>query len=346
MNKTSKKLLYAGFIIAIVFAAVCGTIAYCVLYMPNFKSQETKYVYIYEDNRDFKALCQELVDSAGCSNIEFFEILAKFRGYPENIKSGRYAIEPGMNNNALLNRLRRGQQAPIRMTFNNMRFISDLTDRMSAQLMIDNDELLSYLVDEDFCESLGFSTTTIKTMFIPNTYEVYWNTPAEKLIERMKREHDVFWTEERLNKAENIRLSPVEVSILASIVEEETAVSEEYPIVAGLYINRLHRGIPLQADPTVKYAVGDFSLRRILNIHLAVESPYNTYLNEGLPPGPIRISSVRGIDAVLNHTQHNYLYMCAKEDFSGRHNFAVTLREHNINANKYRAELNRRGIRK
>ena len=345
MKKTTKRLLYTGFIIAVIAIAVCGTIAYYAIYMPNFKMKETKYVYIYEDNKDFKILCQELSDSVGCSNIDFFEILAKFRGYPENMKSGRYAIEPGMNNNTVLNHLRRGQQAPIRLTFNNMRLISDLTDRLSGQLMIGNDDLLAYLVNEDYCESLGFTTTTIKTMFIPNTYEVYWNIQADKLIERMKREYDAFWTKERLKKAENIRLSPVEVSILASIVEEETAMPEEYPVVAGLYINRLYKGMPLQADPTVKYAVGDFSLRRILNIHLEVESPYNTYLNEGLPPGPIRIPSVRGIDAVLNHTQHNYLYMCAKEDFSGRHNFAVTLKEHNRNADKYRAELNRRGIR-
>ena len=211
--------------------------------------------------------------------------------------------------------------------------------------MINNDELLSYLGDEDYCRSLGFDAVTIKTMFIPNTYEVYWNTPADKLVERMKREYDSFWNDERLKKAENIRLSPIEVSILASIVEEETAVPEEYPVVAGLYINRLYKNMPLQADPTVKYAVGDFTLRRILNIHLEVESPYNTYLNGGLPPGPIRIPSVRGIDAVLNYTKHNYIYMCANDDFSGRHNFAVTLSEHNRNAQKYRAELNRRGIR-
>jgi UPF0755 protein len=182
-------------------------------------------------------------------------------------------------------------------------------------------------------------------MFIPNTYEVYWNTPAEKLIERMKREYDVFWNNDRRRKAENIRLTPIEVSILASIVEEETAAPDEYPIVAGLYLNRLYKGMMLQADPTVKFAVGDFSLRRILNRHLEVDSPYNTYMYAGLPPGPIRIPSPKSIDAVLNHTVHNYLYMCAKEDFSGRHNFAVTLKEHNKNAEKYRAELNRRGIK-
>lgn len=345
MKKVTKRLLYIVFIVVLVAVAICGSIAYCVLYMPNFNNSETTYVYVYEDEKDFEALCRELQDSTACTHLNFFRWLAELREYPENMKSGRFAVDPGMNNHALLNRLRRGQQTPVRLTFNNLRLMSDLTDRLSSQLMIENDELLSYLGDDEYCESLGFNTATIKTMFIPNTYEVYWNIPAEKLIERMKREYDAFWTDARLKKAENLRLSPTEVSVLASIVEEETAVPEEYPIVAGLYVNRLHRGMPLQADPTVKYAVGDFSLKRILNKHLAVDSPYNTYLNEGLPPGPIRIPSMRGIDAVLNRTQHNYLYMCAKEDFSGRHNFAVTLSEHNRNADKYRAELNRRGIR-
>ncbi len=345
MKKITKRLLYIAFMIVLTVVAACGTIAYCVLYMPNFNVSETKYVYIYEDNKDFEALCRELQDSAGCTHLNFFRLLADFRKYPDNMKSGRFAIEPGMSNNEVLNRLRRGQQVPVRLTFNNLRLISDLTERFSEQLMVTNDDLLSYLSNGDYCESLGFDAMTIKTMFIPNTYEVYWNIPAEKLIERMKREYDAFWNSERLRKVKNLRLSPVEVSILASIVEEETAVLDEYPIVAGLYINRLYKGMPLQADPTVKYAVGDFSLRRILHKHLAVDSPYNTYLYEGLPPGPIRIPSVRGLDAVLNRTQHNYLYMCAKEDFSGRHNFAVTLSEHNRNADKYRAELNRRGIR-
>ena len=345
MKKTTKKLLLAGILIALIVVSICGTFAYRILYMPVFKLSETKYIIISEDNKNFQTLCEVLNDSAGCSNIKYFEILAKLRMYPENMKSGRFAIEPGMNNNDVLNLLRRGQQTPVRLTFNNIRLISDLADRLTDQLMINSDDLFPYLNDEKYCTSLGFNTATIKTMFIPNTYEVYWNIPADKLIERMKREYDIFWTEERLKKAENLRLTPIEVSILASIVEEETVVADEFPIVAGLYINRLYKGIPLQADPTVKYAVGDFSLRRILNKHLTVDSPYNTYLYEGLPPGPIRIPSVRGIDAVLNRTTHNYLYMCAKEDFSGRHNFAVTLSEHNRNASKYHAELNRRSIR-
>ena len=344
MKKITKRLLFVCIILTLVIITVCGVIGYCILYLPNFKPAETKYVYVYEDNKNFEILCEDLQDLAGCANIDLFKILANFRKYPENMKSGRFAVEPEMDNNTLLNRLRRGQQSPIRLTFNNIRLLSSLSDRLSEQLMVGNDELLSLIGDESYCESLGFNAQTIKTMFIPNTYEVYWNIQADKLIERLKREYDAFWTAERWKKAENLHLSPIEVSILASIVEEETALPDEYPVVAGLYLNRLYKNMPLQADPTVKYAVGDFTIKRILNIHLDIESPYNTYLNKGLPPGPIRIPSIRSIDAVLNYTQHNYLYMCAKEDFSGRHNFAVTLSEHNKNANKYHAELNRRGI--
>ena len=331
--------------LTLIAVATCGTVLYYIMYVPNFKIPETKYIYIREDNKDFELLCKVLQDSAGCRQIQLFKILAEYRKYPANMKPGRYAIDPDMNSHAVLNRLRFGQQTPVRITFNNLRLTGELANRLSEQLMIREEELLSLLQDEKRCESLGFNTTTIKTMFIPNTYEVYWNISAEKLLERMKREYATFWNESRLNKAKALRLSPVEVSVLASIVEEETAVPDEFPVVAGLYINRLYKGMLLQADPTLKYAAGDFSIRRLLNRHKEVESPYNTYLYAGLPPGPIRFSTIQGIDAVLNYTKHNYLYMCAKEDFSGRHNFAVTLAEHNRNAEKYWAELNRRGIR-
>jgi UPF0755 protein len=211
--------------------------------------------------------------------------------------------------------------------------------------MLSAGDLMQRLTDTAYCASLGFNTETVKAMFIPNTYEVYWNISADRLISRMKREYDAFWTEQRLAKAKAIGLTPVEVSVLASVVEEETAVAAEYPVVAGLYINRLRRGMLLQADPTVRYAVGDFTLRRILFAHLETDSPYNTYIYSGLPPAPIRIPTMMGLDGVLNHAKHNYLYMAAREDFSGRHNFAVTLAEHNRNANRYRAELNRRNIK-
>jgi len=261
------------------------------------------------------------------------------------MKTGRYAIEPGTGNLRLLKNLIGGLQSPIRITFNNIRLRTDLAQRLDDQLMVTKDELLTRFADSTYCAELGFTTETIQCMFIPNTYELYWDITPDNFMKRMQKEYKAFWTADRLAKAAKIGITPVQVSVLASIVEEETAKADEMGMVAGLYLNRLQINMPLQADPTVKYAVGDVTLKRIMFEHLQVESPYNTYKHTGLPPGPIRVPSIKGINAVLNHDQHNYIYMCAKEDFSGRHNFASTLAEHAKNANRYRAELNRRQIK-
>ncbi|MDF9828886.1 endolytic transglycosylase MltG [Parabacteroides sp. PF5-6] len=310
----------------------------------RFHPEETTYIYI-EKETEFEEFVNFLKDSVAANEVGLFAAMAMALDYPENMKTGRYAVTPGMSSWELVNILRKGQQTPTRITFNNVRFLDDLARRLDEQLMLTADDILTRLSDPAYCDSLGFTTETIRAMFIPNTYEIYWNISPDRLIERMKKEYDTFWNENRRAKAKAIGLSPVEVAVLASIVEEETAVAEEFPIVAGLYINRLHRGMLLQADPTVKYAVGDFALQRILYAHLEIDSPYNTYIYAGLPPGPLRIPSIQGLNAVLNYTKHNYLYMVAKEDFSGRHNFATTLTEHNRNANRYRTELNRRNIR-
>ncbi|WP_455621212.1 endolytic transglycosylase MltG [Parabacteroides sp.] len=341
---SKRSITIALIAILVVLIGGGGFWAYRLAWAPNFKPDKTVYVYI-NDKKDFDDLCRQLGDSANCLRIGSFKQLSGLLKYPASMRTGRYAVKPGMSNLTLLNDLRRGHQVATRVTFNNIRLKEDLAERISDQLMFGKEELLRLLSDSVYCDSLGFTPETIHALFIPNTYEIYWNISADKFIRRMKREYDAFWTPERSKKAGEIGLTPIEVSILASIVEEETAASDEYPIVAGLYINRLRAGIPLQADPTVKFAVGDFSLRRILFEHLEVDSPYNTYKYAGLPPGPLRISTIKGLNSVLNHTKHKYLYMCAKEDFSGRHNFAVTLAEHNRNANRYRAELNRRRIR-
>lgn len=344
-NKLPKRTIIIG-LLSVCLLLLAGTAfwGYRFVFAPNFELSKTVYVFV-DREKDFSDLCRQLQDSAGCMRPGSFKLLAGMLKYPENMRTGRYAVHPGMSNLKLLNDLRRGHQAATKLTFNNIRFKKDLAERLSEQLMLKEDEILALLDDSAYCASLGFTTETINALFIPNTYEVYWNIPADKLMQRMKREYNAFWTPARLDKAKAIGLTPVEVATLASIVEEETAAPDEYPIVAGLYLNRLHRGIPLQADPTVKFAIGDFSLQRILFEHLEIDSPYNTYKYAGLPPGPLRIPTIKGLDAVLNYMQHNYLYMCAKEDFSGRHNFAATLAEHNRNANRYRAELNRRGIR-
>lgn len=240
--------------------------------------------------------------------------------------------------------LRAGNQTPVKLTFNNVRTKEDLAGRISQQLMMDSTLLVNALNDPEKIKELGFDTYTLSALFIPNTYEIYWDTSIDNFLKRMRKEYDRFWNDERRSKAEKIGLSPIQVATLASIVEEEATYIDEYPIVAGLYLNRLKRGMRLEADPTVKFAVGDFTLRRILFRHLEVESPYNTYKNGGLPPGPIRIPSIQAIEGTLSPQQHNYLFMCAKDDLSGRHNFATTHAEHARNAARYQRALNERGI--
>lgn len=340
--KSKKLLLSVLAALLLIGAILIGWVSY-VLFYPNFSVEKTTYIYV-DEKRDFEDLCRQLADSAGCKSLTNFRLLAKWMKYPQNMKTGRYEVTSLTNNTTLLKDLLRAHQEPVRISFNNIRTKEELAERLSDQLMFSKEDLLTLLDDSVYCDSIGFTTETVKAAFIPNTYEVYWNTSAPKLMQRMQREYETFWTDERRQKAENIGFSPVEVSILASIVEEETAAPEEYPMVAGLYINRLQMGMPLQADPTVKYAVGNFGLRRILFEHLTVDSPYNTYKYTGLPPGPLRVSTIKGLDGVLNYARHHYIYMCAKEDFSGRHNFAVTWEEHTKNANRYREALNKRGI--
>ncbi|HCO67137.1 MAG TPA: endolytic transglycosylase MltG [Dysgonomonas sp.] len=309
----------------------------------GFDIDKTVYIYI-DESKNYDAVLTQIDTSAHVQNREGFKQLASYMKYPESIKTGRYAITPDMNIRQAIRMLQLGQQSPVRLTFNNIRLKKDLAKRISEQLMLDESELIAVLNSPQKALEYGFTEETFGAMFIPNTYETYWDTSAENFLKRMKSEYNRFWTEERKKKASAQGLTPVEVSILASIVEEECYFADEYPTVAGLYLNRLKRGQLLQADPTVKYAVGDFSLQRVLNRHLEVDSPYNTYKYQGLPPGPIRIPSIKGIDAVLNPADHSYLYMCAKEDFSGRHNFAVTHAEHERNAARYRKALNERRI--
>ncbi len=306
---------------------------------------ETAYLYITPDT-DYNEVVAQIKEQVELPSERVFEMLSERMKYPEVVKTGRYAIKNGMTVPDLIRVLRAGSQTPTKITFNNMRTKEDLAGRISEQLMIDSLSLLTALKDTTTIAELGFDDKTIVVMFIPNTYEVYWDTSVEKLLQRMNREYHAFWNDSRKAKAEKIGLNPIEVSTLASIVEEEATYADEYPIVAGLYLNRLKRGQRLEADPTVKFALQDFALRRILYKHLEVESPYNTYKNDGLPPGPIRIPSIKGIDATLSPTDHNYLFMCAKDDLSGRHNFATTHAQHIRNAAKYQRALNERKIYK
>jgi UPF0755 protein len=211
--------------------------------------------------------------------------------------------------------------------------------------MLDSLTIAASLTDNDFCKRWGYDTTTIACLFVPNTYEMYWNVSLDGLMERMQKEHSHFWNGERTAKATALGLTPNEICTMASIIDEETANNAEKPMIAGMYLNRLKQGMPLQADPTIKFAMKRFELKRIYHEMLRYDSPYNTYKNTGLPPGPIKIASIKGIDAVLNRVAHDFLYMCAKEDFSGTHNFARTYSEHLKNAAKYTKALNERGIK-
>ena len=309
----------------------------------NHPDAKTATIYI-DDKKGYANLLLQL-DTLGVGDLQLFEKLSSYMKYPENIKAGKYDIKPGLSYLELIRKLRSGNQDPIHFTFNNMRLKEDLVKRVGEQFQFGSDALREKLDDDSVCRSFGFDTHTIVSMFIPNTYEMYWNISVDKFLERMNNEYNRFWNDDRREKAASQSLSPLEVSVLASIVEEETAVPAEYPVVAGLYLNRLKKGMLLQADPTVKFAVGDVSLRRILFKHLETDSPYNTYRNPGLPPGPIRIPSIACIEAVLKPARHDYLFMVAEADFSGKHHFSRTLSEHTIYARKYQDALNRSGIR-
>ncbi len=272
-------------------------------------------------------------------NYKAFNWVAKRKEYAASIKPGKYLLDKGLNTNEILNMLKSGNQIPVQVTFNNLRFLEELAGAVSKYIEPDSAELIGKFNDPLIHEKYGFNKNTFHCMFIPNTYEFYWTSTADQFLERMSMEYKRFWTEERVKKARDMGLTREEVMTIASIVQEETNRKDEKPIVAGLYLNRIKRGIPLQADPTVKFALGNFRIKRVLNSHLEVDSPYNTYKNAGLPPGPINFPELGSIESVLNAANTPYIYMCAREDFSGYHNFSKTLSGHNENARKYKAAL-------
>jgi UPF0755 protein len=250
-----------------------------------------------------------------------------------------------MSNNELINLLRAGMQEPVKVTFNTVRTKEQLAGKVAKNIEADSLSIITLLNDADFCAKYGFDRYKIITLFLPNTYEFYWNTSAEDFVERMAKEYKNFWNEERKQKAKKIGLTQSEVATLASIVQAEQSIHRsEWPMVAGLYMNRINKGMMLQSDPTLIFAIGDFTINRVLNKDKEIESPYNTYKHIGLPPGPILLPETKAIDAVLNFEKHEFVYMCAKEDLSGYHNFSKTLSQHNIYAQRYREALNKRGI--
>lgn len=313
------------------------------MFIKSFSSE--KFSLNIRPNTPYTEVEAQLKKHSSAPAMTMFNLLNSVFHYEKAVKIGHYEAKKGTSVWSLFNSMKKGRQTPVRLTFNNIRTKEQLAGRFAEQLMMDSISLVKAFSDSDSCAKWGFTPETVPSLFIPDTYEMYWDISMGKFIKRMKSEYDHFWNNERKEKAKQVGLTPIEISTLASIVEEESNNKEERPAIAGLYLNRYRIGMPLQADPTVKFAVKDFSLKRILFEHLTVNSPYNTYKNIGLPPGPIRVPSASGIDAVLNYEKHDYLYMCAKADFSGRHAFARTMEEHHKNAQLYREELNKRKIK-
>jgi UPF0755 protein len=312
---------------------------YQIIYTPNILVDGADRLFVIKSGTTYKQVLAELHKQRFVNDMVSFGFLARLKKFDRKIQPGRYLLRRNMTNLQAIDALTGGRREAVEITFTNVRLLSDLDDRITKNIGVTPEEFREALNEFIDGNDQGFTRENVLTMFIPNTYEVYFNVVPQELVERMNDEYRRFWTEERRSKASALGMSPIEVAILASIVQAETIKTDEAPIVAGLYINRLRKGIPLQADPTLVYAVGDFTIKRVLNEHKEVDSPYNTYKNAGLPPGPINMPSIANIDAVLNHQESDFLYMCAREDFSGYHNFARTLREHNNNAARYQRAL-------
>lgn len=335
------RVLIIFFSLAIIIGAILAFWGWNIALKPNFTvNNESKNLIFVEKNENFDTLVAKLEADGLVINSNSLRKLGKLLGgRVEKIPAGCYYINPELNNFDQVRNITRGLQSPVNVTVNSVRMPQQLVSNISKQLMLDSISLSDYINDEAKIKELGFESSEIFTLFVCNTYEMWWTVSVDNFMARMKKEHNNFWNENRLNKAKNLGLTKNEVITLASIVEEESKYAPELSRIAGLYINRLKRGMLLQSDPTVKYAVGDFTLNQILYAHLEIDSPYNTYKYVGLPPTPIRLPHASTIDAVLNAEKNNYIYMCASEKFDGTHNFAKTLGEHNRNAAKYHQAL-------
>ena len=341
--KKIKRISFGVFCILLILSVFIFIKMYNAIMTPNTSTKGNYSIYIYS-NDDFETIKDKLYSDSVIINQKSFEWVAKKLEYPQFIKSGHYVIKNGMSNRHLLNMLRSGSQTPVKFTFNNIRTIEQLAARIDEQLEIDSLSILKAVKENATLKEMGFNNNNYASLFIPNTYELYWNINAVDFVKKMINEYNKFWNEERINKAKNLNMTPIEASILASIVDKETSKTSEMPRIAGVYINRLNKKWLLQADPTLVFAIGDFEIKRVLDVHKEIDSPYNTYKHIGLPPGPICIPSIAAIDAVLNAEKHKYFYFCAKSDMSGYHAFAKNLKEHNINAEKYRKALNKKNI--
>lgn len=340
-----KKVLIAVGIVAIL-AALYAFKIYVRIYGDNVK--ETTFLYI-PTGTDFEGLLP-IIDPH-VKDLDAFVWVADKKNYQNKVRAGKFKIEKGMSNDELVDHLRGGKQETVTLTFNNQDTFDRLAGRVADQIEADSTSILEAVSDRSFLKENGFDENNALSMYVPNSYDFYWNTSAESFRSRMLVEYKRFWNQDRLSKAEALNLTPLQVSTLASIVQKETAIVSERRRVAGLYLNRLRDFWPLQADPTIIYALKqkngqDKEYKRVLNQDLTIDSPYNTYTNFGLPPGPIGMPDISSIDAVLNHEKHDYYYMCASVENIGHHKFAKTLSEHNANAREYQQWVNSQGIKR
>ena len=337
-----KKILLAISAIVVVALVSVGVYVYPIAFN---ECEEDTMIYIYpEMSADAVAdtIKSRLGEDFGAKTVLVLDLL----DVDLSNRVGAYKVVAGTSPFRAARLLQYGAQTPVKFSFNYVRTVDQFAERVSNKLLMSKEDLLSLLTDAEFCKKYGKTPETIVSIFQPDTYEYYWTVTPQDFVDNMYSYYKRFWNEERVAKAQKLGFTPDEVVTLGSIVEEEIAKRAEAGMVARLYINRVRKGMLLQADPTVKFALGDFKLRRIRGSMLKIDSPYNTYLYKGLPPGPIRFVDKRTLDAVLDAPEHTYIYMCAKEDFSGFHNFTASYAEHMANARRYQRELNRRGIMK
>jgi UPF0755 protein len=341
------KVIGIVILLGLVIGGIFGYRYYDMIFSQNVPSKLTTDMVKIPTGSNFDEVVEILNDGGFIENESSFRWVADKMSYIKNpMRAGQYKVEAGISNKKLISILRGFPQTPVQFVIHNKRTLEQVAGHCSQYFEADSLDFLGAIMDERFWSEQGYTLETAMSVFIPNTYQIYWTISPKDFYLKMIKEHDAFWAKDnREAKAKALDYTPTEVYTLASIVETESQHKPERARIAGVYVNRLRIGIPLQADPTLVFAMRDFTLRRILTVHTEIESPYNTYKYAGLPPGPIYMSSISSIDAVLNAEKHDYLYFCAKPDLSRTHNFAKTLSGHNVNARKYQHWLNQQGIR-
>ena len=340
------KKIFAGLSVVVLMGGGIGSWFYYNFTIASATNFEKEYTDIYiAKEASFEDVVKIIESKKVVNKIGAFKRVSKLKKYPALIKGGKYRIKKGATYEGIVNKLRSGDQIPVKLTFNNVRLLEELAGKVASHLEVDSTTVLKHLKDNDFLSQYGVDSKSSMILFIPNTYEVWWNMSIKQLFDRMAREFKNFWNIDRKKQAKALGLSQSDVYTLASIVQAEQGMKpQEWPDIAGLYLNRLKKGMKLESDPTLIFAKKDFTIRRVLNADKKIESPYNTYKYRGLPPGMIRLPDPRAMDAILNHKKHDYIFMCAKGDGSGFHRFAKTYKEHKKNARKYHQDLNAKGI--